>query len=218
MDDLVACIDAPRLNELEIIFFHDIVFDTPQLARFISHTPKSKALKNAYITLLNHVARVNFSSQTSRYGNFYVETLCRGLDWQVSSLEQVCTSCLSPLFVLEDLYFHEDSDSQDWKDSVENGLNGQWLDLFRPFIAVKNLYLSENLASRIAPSLQELVEGRTTDVLPALQNIFLKGLESSGSVQDSESIRKLVAARQAANHPIAISPWFDPEESEVKGD
>jgi hypothetical protein len=173
----------------------------------------SKALGKAYFTLQDRAARVDFSSQTSRRGLFKVEILCRGLDWQVSSLEQVCTSCLPPLSILEDLYFNEDPHSPpDWKDSVENG---QWLELFLPFMAVKNLYLSENLASRIAPSLQELVEGRTTDVLPALQNIFLKGLESSGSVQDSESIGKLVAARQAANHPIVISPWTDPEESEV---
>ena len=97
----------------------------------------------------------------------------------------------------------------DWKDDIENR---QWLELFRPFIAVKNLYLSENFASRIAPALQELVEGKSTDVLPALQNIFLKGFESSASVQ--ESIGKFVAARQVANHPIGVSPWSDSDEEE----
>ena len=205
LDDLVACIDAPQLNMLQITFFNDIVFDTSQLVRFISHTPKLIALRNAYIVIQHHDARVEFSSQTSRYGSFYVEILCRGLDWQVSSLEQVCTSCLPPLFMLEDLYFRENSLLQpDWKDSVENG---QWLELFRPFMAVKNLYLSANFASRIAPALQEIVEGRTTDVLPALQNIFLKGPDSSGSFQ--ESIGQFVAARQVANHPIGISPWID---------
>ena len=205
LDELVACIDAPQLNHLYINLFNDIVFDTPQLVRFISHTPMSRAPDKAHIILQDRAARVRFLSQTSRYGEFRVEILCRGLDWQVSSLEQVCTSCLPPLFVLEDLYIYEDSDSRlDWKDSIENR---QWLELFRPFIAVKNLYLSENLASHIAPSLQELVEGRTTDVLPALQNIFLKGLDSSGSVY--ESIGKLIAARQVANHPIVISPWID---------
>jgi hypothetical protein len=208
LDDLVACIDAPQLNKL-LITFYDIVFDTPQLIRFISHTPKSKAFEKAFITLRDRAARVSFSSQTSRDGMFYVEIMCRGLDWQVPSLEQVCTSCLPPLYMLEDLYVHEDSYSPpDWKDSIENR---QWLELFRSFVAVKNIYLSEKFASRIAPALQELVEGRTTDVLPALQNIFLKGLGSSGSVQ--ESTGQLIAARQVANHPIGISPWTDSEES-----
>jgi hypothetical protein len=106
---------------------------------------------------------------------------------------------------LGDLHFYEDSLSRlGSKDSIENR---QWLELFHLFVAVKNLYLSENFASRIAPALQEVVEGRTTEVLPALQNIFLKGLDSSGSVQ--ESIVQFVAAREVANYPIGISPWTD---------
>ena len=209
LDDLVACIDAPQLNGLDIKFFNDVVFDTPQLVRFISQTPKSKALESVYISLQDWGASINFSSQRSPFV-FKVTILCRGLDWQVAAMEQVCTSCLPPFYMLEDLYFQEDSHSSpDRKDSIENR---ECLELFRPFMAVKNLYLSENLASLIAPALQELVEGRTTDVLPALQNIFLKGLKSSGSVQ--ETIGKLVAARQAANHPIVISPWTDSEETD----
>ena len=204
LDDM-ACIDAPQLNMLEIIFFNDIVFDTPQLVQFISLTPMSKALEEAYITLRDRAARVNFLSQTSRDGTrmFKVDILCEGLDWQASSLEQVCTSCLPPLSILEDLYFYKDFHP----DRKEIILNRHWLELLRPFITVKNLYLSEEFASHIAPALQELVEGRATDVLPALQNIFLKGLESSGSVQ--ESIGQFVDARQVANHPIGISPWAD---------
>ena len=204
LEDLVACIDAPQLNRLYIIFSHDIVFDTPQLVRFISHTPKSKAFQKAYITLDNY-ASVGFSSQTSPYREFTVTILCKGLDWQVSSLEQVCTSCLPPLSMLEDLYFIKGRDiyaQPDWEYGIENG---QWLELFRSFMPVKNLYLSEKFVSLIAPALRELVEGRVTEVLPALQNIFLKGLESSRSVQ--ESIRQFVAARQVTNHPICISPW-----------
>ena len=208
LDDLVACIDAPQLNSLNITFFNDIEYDTPQLVRFISHTPKAKALERVHITLWDWGAIIDFSSQTSRRELFNVAILCKGLDWQLAAVEQVCTSCFPPLYMLEDLYFQEDSRSPpDWKDSVKNR---EWLELFRPFMAVKNLYVSENLASLIAPALQELVEGRTSDVLPALQNIFLKGLESSGSVQ--ESIGKLVAARQAANHPIVISPWTGSED------
>ena len=207
LEDLVACIDGPQLRRLDVTFFNDVVFDTPQLVRFISHTPKWKALEKADITLWNCDARVNFSSQTSRYGEFQVTILCKRLDWQVSSLEQICTSCLPSLSVLEDLYFEDSYLQPDWKDSVENG---QWLELFRPFIAVKNLYLSEKFASCIAHALQELVESRTPDLLPALQNTFLKGLKSSGSVH--ESFGKLVAAQQVANHPIVISPWTRPGE------
>ena len=205
LEDLVACIDAPQLKYLHITFFNDIVFDTPQLIRFLRQTPKLNALEKASITLWDRAAMIKFSSQTFRDRNFVVEISCKGLDWQLSSLEQVFSSCLPSLSMLENLYFYEDS-RPDWKDNIDNGL---WLELLRPFSAVKNLYLSKNVASRVAPALQELVGDRTTEVLPtilpALQNIFVRGLESSGSVQ--KGIGQFVAARQVTSLPITISRW-----------
>ena len=59
---------------------------------------------------------------------------------------------------------------------------------------------------RIAPTLQELVGGRATEVLPALQTLSLQGTLPSG-VQ--ETIDKFVAARELAGHPIAVSRWED---------
>ena len=205
LEDLVAHINAPRLNELNITFFNDIVFDTPQLMQFISRAPTSRTLEKANITLQNRGPSLDFSSRTSGNGRVYVEILCQGLDWQLSSLEQVCTSCLPPLSTLEDLYIHDHRYSQpDWEHDIENGL---WLQLLHPFTAVKNLYLGEEIALLIGPALQELSEGRTTEVLPALQNIFLKGLEPSGPVQ--EGIRQFVASRQVTSRPIAVSIWDD---------
>jgi hypothetical protein len=105
--------------------------------------------------------------------------------------------------MLEDLYIYEDLDSQpDWKDDIENGL---WLQLLHPFTAVKNLYLSEQIALHIGPAMQEIAEGRMTGVLSALQNIFLKGLRPSGLVQ--EGINQFVASRLVTDRPIAISLW-----------
>jgi hypothetical protein len=45
IDDLVACIDAPRLNDLNITFFNQIIFYTPQFVQFISRTPGLKVLE-----------------------------------------------------------------------------------------------------------------------------------------------------------------------------
>ena len=213
LEDFVTRIDAPRLNALHTTFFNDIVFDTPRFMQFISRTPTSRALENAHITLRNGDASFDISSQTSVDGRLSVKILCRGLEWQVSSLEQVCTSCLPPHSMLEDLYIDEGPDSQsDSKDSddIENEL---WLDLLHPFIAVKNLYLSEQFALRIVPALQELVGDRTMEVLPALQNVSLKGLQPSGPVR--EGIAKFVAARQVASHPIAVYSWANSYRDQV---
>ena len=110
LEDLVTRIDAPRLNLLRIIFFNDIVFDTPRFMQFITRTSTSRALGNAHITLWDDSStNVRFSPRTSGDLEINVGVLCRGLEWQLSSLEQVCTSCLPlpPLSMLEDLYIYD---------------------------------------------------------------------------------------------------------------
>ena len=201
LDDLVARIDAPQLNSLCLTFFNDVVFDAPQFIQFISRTPTLKAVENAHVVFGHHKAIINSSSQISRCE---VGISCRELDWQVSSLEQLCASHFPPLSTLEDLYIYEfpHGERPDWRDNIENTL---WLDLLHRFTTVKNLYLSKEFAPRIVAALQELVGGRTTEVLPTLQNIFLEEVEPGGRVQ--EDIRRIVAARQVSGHTITISHW-----------
>jgi hypothetical protein len=175
----VARIDAPQLSHLDISFFNQIIFDTPHLIQFISRTPRLKALKKAHVAFRDDTARVHLSSQTSGYGDVQVGILCRELDWQVSSLEQICTSCLPRLSTLEDLYIYQSPYSQpDWQDNIKNTI---WLELLHPFTAAKNLYLSEEIAPRIVPAPQELVGGRTTELLTTQQNIFFGGAPAIGT-------------------------------------
>ena len=211
LDDLVARIDAPQVN-LYITFFNDIVFDAPQLIQFIGRTPSLESLKNAHVVFGDGHVTVK-SSQTSDYGiygSLTIKISCRELDWQVSSLEQVYTSCLPPLSALEDLLIYK---TRDWlPDRQDNTENMLWLELLHQFTAVKHLYLSKEFAPRIVPALQELVGARTTEVLPALQNIFLEELQSSGPIQ--EGIGRFVGARRLSGHPMTVSLWEREPESD----
>ena len=134
--------------------------------------------------------------------------LCEEFDQQVSSLEKVFTSCLPPL---ENLYIDEHLYSEGgWKDNIENRL---WVELLRPFIAVKSLFLPGGFAPGIAPALQEFVGDRSAEVLPALKNIFLEELGSSGLVQ--EGIGQFISWRQVTGRPIAVSRWGDSYSEQV---
>jgi hypothetical protein len=220
VDDLVARIDAPLIQDFFMTLFNQIVFDTPQLLRFIGRTPNLKALNKACVAFQVDVVKVqlsSISSQTSPYEGLNVKISITDLDWQISSLEQVFTSCLPPLSMLKDLYIFGDSywqpNSDGQKGNIENAQkskqnkveNTLWLELLHPFTAVRNLYLSEEIAPRIVSALQELVGSRTTEVLPILENIFLEGLQPSGTVQ--EAVGQFVAARQVTTRPIAITNW-----------
>jgi hypothetical protein len=131
---------------------------------------------------------------------FKLEISCRTLDWQLSSLAQVCNPAFSNLSTLERLNIHDNQRSPPHcQDDMENI---QWLKLFHPFTTIKNLYLSKEVARHVAPALQELTGQRVTEVLPALQNIYLDGLQLSGPVQ--KAIGQFVAARQLSGYPVAI--------------
>ena len=210
IEDLVVRVDAPRLNSLRITFFNDIAFDTPQFSQFIGRIPTFKAFDKASVDLGDAIAGIKLSSKskTSRREplNLNVRISCRELDWQVPSLEQICTSSLPSLSTLEDLYIYENAypEKPVWENNIDSTL---WLGLLSHFTTVKNLYLSEEIASHIATALEELVGERKTEVLPSLQNIYLEDseLQPSGLVQPEESVRKFVAARQVTNHPIVVS-------------
>jgi hypothetical protein len=202
LEDLVTFIDAPQLKTLDITFLNQIDFDCPRLAQFINRTPTLRALDEAHVQFDDTTASVTLRGGSTT-PTFDIAISCREPDWQLSSIEQVCSSSLHPLSTVERLYIDHKYSQLVWKnDAIENTL---WLELLRPFTAVKNFYLSKEFAPGIAAGLQELVGGRITEVLPSLQNIFVKGLEPSGPLQ--ENIGQFVAARQLSGHPIAISVW-----------
>ena len=58
----------------------------------------------------------------------------------------------------------------------------QWVELFQLLTAATKLYLSGELVQCIALTLRGLVEEGTTEVLPALQNLFLHSYRPSGPV------------------------------------
>ncbi len=202
LEDLVARIDTPLLGSLEIKFFHQLMFDTPQLTQFISRTPNLETLNTARVVLSGDTVRVTLPPVYPRGVELGIS--CRQSDWQLSSLAQIYGSALPQALIhtMDHLYICDHFLPPHWQDDIEDG---QWLEVLHPFTSVKNLYLSRNLTPSIAPALHELVGERVIEVLPALQTLFLGEDHPSGPVQ--EAIGKFVAARQLAGHPIIVSHW-----------
>jgi hypothetical protein len=211
LEDLVARIDVPLLNYLRITFFHQLIFDMPQLNQFISRTPKFSAHNNADVHFIYRQVSVKFRPES--VGEFKLELaiLCRQSDWQLSSLAQICSSSFPQALILAverlsiykgyipGVYSERSERVLDWQDDIESG---QWLELLQPFTAVKDIYIYQDFAQHIAPALQELVEEGETEILPALKTLFIDKAHLSGP-----AIEHFVAARQLSGHPIAVSRW-----------
>jgi hypothetical protein len=205
LEDFVARIDAPRLSHVRITFVNHTVFDTSQLVHFINYTPCLKAPDEVHVAIHDFSVFVTLSSPTHGFEEPDVKIVCIGSDGRLSSLAaQVCSSFSPSLSMVESLYIYQHQYSEPkWQDDgIENTT---WLELFRPFTILKNLYLCKLFAPRVAPSLQVLVEENMRQVLPVLQDVALEGLQPSGPVQ--EGIAQFVAARRLAGHPIAVSDW-----------
>jgi hypothetical protein len=206
LEDLVARIDAvPLLCDLHIQFFKQPTFRTPRLSRFISRAPKLQALNEARVAIFGGTILVTVPSPTQTLGLRVLTLEILHRDWQPSSLARLFTETLSLFLSVEHLYMVFPLLRG------RNIENTQWLELLRLFFAVKNLYLSKKSVPRIVPALQELLgerPERVTEVLPALQHIFMEGLRPSAPVH--QAIGQFVYARQRrqpSGNPIVVSKW-----------
>jgi hypothetical protein len=217
LEGLVARIDTPLLNTIWINFFHQLIFDIPQLAQLIGRTTRFREFDEAHVDFDHHGVQVGYRSSTRTFNRksdsdstSVLRVLHEAFHLQLSSLVQVfnSTSLSSSTYMVERLYIHRSRNlTLQWRrqDDIEVV---HWLDFFHPFTAVKNLYVSEIFAQRIASTLKKLVwilGQRVTDVLPSLKSLFLEGIQPSGPIH--EDIGQFVAARHVLGHPVAVSRW-----------
>jgi hypothetical protein len=202
LEDLVTFIDAPQLDKFRIYFSDRIDFDTSELLQFISRTPRLTALDEARMVFGEDIGvRVTLSFQTSRSSAIIIELCDNWSDWILLSLTHFCTSSPPLISTVESLYIYEDFDWQDVSMMHEDIEATDWMEVLRPFTAVKNLYLSGESVRTIADMLGLLWDELGAEVLPVLQKIFLDKMEASSDVV--ENIRRFVDARRriAASRP-----------------
>jgi len=208
LEDLLTRIDAPLLYYLCITFFMNLNFDVPQLHRLISHAEVLRACDHAEVLISHLSIQLSLYPKTGVVNHhsllkLQIKVDCGELDRQLSSLAQICSSSFPPIPTSEDLEIrkYDDLPLSHWKDDMENA---QWLELLDPFCALKNLYLTDQVARRVCGALQELSGGRATEVLPALRNLFVPGF-SLRTLQ--EAMMPFVAARQLSGHPMVVDRW-----------
>jgi hypothetical protein len=202
LEDIVVQIDAPLLDQVEVTFFNQLLFDTPLLRDFISRTETFKASHRAHLGFSHDDVEVRLLRQdgTDHHCILSLAILCTPLDRQLSALARVCNSILSPLLTLEclDIEIY-------WGIRQEYVENVRWQEVLRPFTSVKGLAPCIDAIPYVVSVLENLAEESVTDVLPALQNIFLE--DPRPSQHFKKVIRKFIAARQLSGRPVAVLYW-----------
>ncbi|KAH9956579.1 hypothetical protein BGW80DRAFT_1565716 [Lactifluus volemus] len=199
VEDLMAQIDAPLLHHLEISFFNRLVFDIQQVPRFIGHAPAlTMPYNSAIIGIYDNHVKMTFreKSWSSIHESLSFEILCRAVDWQVSSVAQICNQLSFILSSIDQLGIDNRRGSIRQVDMDDT----QWLELLQPFTAVQTLrILSDDIESLVVPALRGLSGELATQVLPALEELQLSGYQASQRYN-----WPFIIARQHSDHPVVL--------------
>ncbi|KAI0298755.1 hypothetical protein B0F90DRAFT_1668891 [Multifurca ochricompacta] len=201
LEDILARINAPLLRNLEVTFFNQLIFEIPHLSQFIGRTETSQSLNQAMVyssrsgisLILTKVRQPAGNNPVNR--RFALQISCGQLDWQVSSVSQICTYFSPLLSRVERLYIRASPRSTGWPDDIEPS---QWLELLDSYGSVKRLHVIGPLGPNVAPALQQVTRRMMDppEVLPALRRLHLGGNSKSAPVD------AFIARRQLCGHNI----------------
>jgi hypothetical protein len=206
LDDLVAQINTPLLERLNLTFFFDLDLTLVNLTEFIHRTEGFGCL----------VVRVVFNrdgpsidagyNEQWDIGNLNLQVCCEPLDWQIGSATQVCSALGKVFSAVKGLTLDLNANGMppDWENRLDSTL---WHELLMPFIGVKKLHISSSLTLELSRSLESLAGVLALELLPELQV-----LEVHVDVSCSENaFSSFVETRESVGRPVDLFyDWRDP--------
>ena len=194
LDILVARIDAPRLRDIDTRIFSQPTLDASQLGGFINRIGLWKSPLRADILSSGSAISITFA-QPRAHTRLGLQISCEQLDWQLSSISQICDQFASFISSVEqlDITMAEPSRVPDDMD------NEQWLRLIRAFDRAKGIRVPGEFVTDILHALR-LADERHDVVLPALQNLHVK----EPTPVALGTVDSFVSQRQLSGHPVRI--------------
>ena len=200
LEHLLARIDTPRLHSFTITYFNQLDFQVPQLSQFIRRTESLDLAQSrhaqARIRMSNLYIELDFEEEGHSRSCLTLCISCKWLDWQVSHLAQILGQSAAMVSNVDHLSIDEVDLQLDprCKDDADDT---NWLELFRPFTAVKMLHGSKQLAGHIALALDGVSGDVVTEALPSLESLLLEN-------QPARSIEQFITVRQLSGHPVTF--------------
>ena len=205
LDNLVAQINTPFLEQLSLTLFFDLTFTLVNLIGFICRTEGFECL----------VAQVIFKStgpsidmghyEQPGFGKLSLHVYCEPLGWQVDSVAQVCNALGKVMSSVEELtlglFTHQMS--SDWEDALDSMM---WHELLLPFNGVKKLRIQPSLALELSQALESVDGGMVLEILPELRELEVELLD----VRVNKALSVFVKTRESVVRPVHV-PGLDAE-------
>ena len=194
LDIFVARIDAPRLRDIDTRFFSQPTLDASQLGGFINRIELWRSPFRAEILSSEGTISITFT-QPGAHTRLALQISCEQLDWQLSSISQICDQFSSFIFSVEELDIKMAGPSR-VPDDMDNE---QWLRLIRVFNCAKGIHVPGEFVTDILHALRLADEGDDI-VLPALQSLYLDRTTPAAK----DTVDSFVSQRQLSGHPVRI--------------
>ncbi|KAH9043488.1 hypothetical protein EDB83DRAFT_2407261 [Lactarius deliciosus] len=194
LDSLVARIDAPCLEDIDITFFNQPTFNVSQLGRFIDRIEIQKLHGYAGILISNHAISICFT-RPGTPARLRLQISC---EQPLSSMGQICDHFPVFFSCIGDLRINATSPSSGQNDMD----NGQWLHLIRSFRGAERFSVAGKLGTAIMRTLLP-ADGDPAIVLPLLRNLYV---EEPGPLHAPlrAAVVSFITSRRLSGRPVAV--------------
>ncbi|KAH9000748.1 hypothetical protein EDB83DRAFT_2682608 [Lactarius deliciosus] len=200
LDSLVARIDAPGLGDIDITLFSQPTMDASQLGRFIGRTGIQTPLSQAEVQTSGRAISISFTNSTT--SPLRLQISCKQLDWQLSSMAQVCDQFSSFLFRVDNLLIN----MTQWSSGQDDVDGGQWLELIRAFGGATDFRVADELTTAILCALG-LVDGGYATVLPSLRHLHIENPMAMNE-PSWDGLLSFITLRSRSGHPVQVNVPF----------
>ena len=206
LESLLSGISAPLLEHFQIDFFNQLIFDTPQLSRFLQTRHIDMQRSPTHATIQSSVADISITVTQPQRGvlhRFSLRISCTQLDWQIPSIAEVCDRLSPVLADVEELKIGVSASFPDVQDDLDL-IHLHILELFRPFRNVKRLCVSGASLSLVAGALGLVPGELAVETLPELLVQKIRAKENNELAPARIVVGPLIVARQCTTHPIFV--------------
>ena len=200
LEAIVHQITAPRLERLQISFFHQLTFSVPRLLQFMNAGENIRFQSTKFKFSKGRVALTVYPPGEGEIYVLAMDIYCCNLDKQVSSVTQI-SSLLSQMFAAVKHLTLEYSKHSRTSEELNEVDRTEWHKLLRPFRNVKTLRVGDGLVHELSRCLR-LEDGELLlDLLPELQELTYFGSRNTG-----DAFTSFIDARQNAGCLVALVP------------